>query len=64
MNMAYCRFENTIKDIKDCIDALEYEGGVDNYIEFKNPSDIEKESIYEFLKLCRDVYSDYSESII
>ena len=25
-NMSYCRFENTIKDIADCIDALDGAG--------------------------------------
>ena len=27
-NMSYCRFENTYRDLKECSNALENEGGV------------------------------------
>lgn len=26
MNMSYCRFQNTVIDVRDCLDALRYDG--------------------------------------
>lgn len=31
-NMTYCRFENTVADMRDCLDAI-YEGALDNLSE-------------------------------
>jgi hypothetical protein len=33
-NMSYCRFENTVSDLRDCVDAME-EGGPDGEEEIR-----------------------------
>ena len=33
-NMSYCRFENTVMDIRDCINAIE-EGDTDSLISYE-----------------------------
>jgi len=29
-NMSYCRFQNTFSDLKDCIESLQYEVGIND----------------------------------
>ena len=48
-NMAYCRFENTVKDMQDCIDHL------DEQIN----STVEERARDKFVKLCHTVVEDY-----
>jgi len=46
-NMSYCRFENTVEDLKDCI----------NHLEDKNISSDEKRSREKLFELCAEVVS-------
>lgn len=50
-NMAYCRFENTVKDMQDCIDHL------DEQIN----STVEERARDKFVKLCHTVVEDYDQ---
>jgi hypothetical protein len=47
-NMSYCRFENTVKDMRDCINAIE-DGETDEL------SNYEIRALEEFLDLARDI---------
>ena len=54
-NMSYCRFENTTKDMQDCINAIE-EGDT------RNLSRYEASALREFLNLA-EVIKDYEPDI-
>ena len=43
-NMSYCRFENTVNDMNDCLNAIEER-------EVKNLSDYELRALKDFLEL-------------
>ena len=47
-NMSYCRFENTVMDIRDCINAIE-ERDTDEL------SSYEVNALSEFLDLAREI---------
>lgn len=49
-NMSYCRFENTAKDVQDCLDAI-YEGDLDDM------SSYEIQGFLNFVSLCKEVSS-------
>ena len=46
--MSYCRFENTVRDMRDCINAIE-DGETDEL------SNYEIRALEEFLDLARDI---------
>ena len=47
-NMSHCRFENTTKDMQDCINAIEEQ-------ETNNLSDYETRALSNFLDLAREI---------
>ena len=47
-NMSYCRFENTSKDLADCLDAIERG-------EYKDLNSYEQTGLDEILHLCEHV---------
>ncbi len=47
-NMSYCRFENTTKDMRDCINAIEDQ-------ETDELSNYEVNALSEFLDLAREI---------
>ena len=49
-NMSYCRFENTVKDMRDCIYAIEDR-------EVNDLSDYEVRALGEFLTLAHEITS-------
>lgn len=55
-NMSYCRFENTLEDLRDCLEALE-DGALDRI----DMSDIERESALELIDLCGEIYNGFSD---
>lgn len=54
-NMSYCRFENTVNDMQDCLHAIEYR-------ETNSLSDYEVKALQHFLELGR-VIVDYENDI-
>ena len=54
MNMSYCRFENTVNDMIDCISNME----LDEYA-----SEHEKRARKRFVELCAQVAKDYSDEL-
>lgn len=49
-NMHYCRFENTLSDLRDCYEDME---------ESDSMSTEEKRARKRLIKLCRDIANDY-----
>jgi hypothetical protein len=59
-NMGYCRFQNTLNDLKDCRDAMS--GG-----DLSEMSNMEEFAFTELILLCREIaeqFEDYSEDEI
>jgi len=46
-NMSYCRFQNTLSDLKDCMEHIEDEG----------LSEEEEEARERLKELCADIYN-------
>lgn len=53
MNMSYCRFQNTLTDLRDCAEHLD-DGDL---------SEEEQRARYRLLKLCQTIMSDYESEI-
>ena len=67
-NMSYCRFENTSRDIADCIEALdEVDWNLKDLMEGATSED-ESRGMKRFVKLCREVvdgfeYDEFQEKL-
>ena len=48
-NMSYCRFENTSRDLRDCLDAIENE-------EINDLSSYEKDGLESLLEYCETIF--------
>jgi hypothetical protein len=48
-NMSYCRFENTLQDLRDCYESWDE----------KLTSETEIKAKARLLKLCQDIVGDY-----
>ena len=48
-NMSYCRFQNTLQDLRDCYESMDD----------KDLSDEEKRARRSLLKLCAKIADDY-----
>lgn len=53
-NMSYCRFQNTLEDLRDCRDALNEMGDFE-----KELSEEEAKAAKRLLKMCRSLADDY-----
>jgi len=53
-NMSYCRFENTVKDMNDCLNAIEDR-------EVNDLSDYELRALKEFLELGQVIVDNEDE---
>ena len=52
-NMSYCRFENTLRDLRDCYDNM-------------GNTDLSKSEFYarrHMIELCWDIYQEYCNNI-
>jgi len=49
-NMSYCRFENTARDLRDCVYAIENGEHTDDL------SSYEKDGLEELLSLCEQLF--------
>lgn len=54
-NMSYCRFQNTLDDLRDCRDALIEMGDFEREL-----SEDEAKAARRLLKLCRELADDYA----
>lgn len=53
-NMSYCRFQNTLQDLRDCLDALNEMSDFE-----KELSEEEAAAAKRLLKLCRSMADDF-----
>lgn len=53
-NMSYCRFHNTLGDLRDCYDRME---------EVEELSDAEAAARVELIKLCASIADDYRDDL-
>jgi hypothetical protein len=61
-NMSYCRFENTLSDLKDCIEPL-YQGCLVNENEYgEYLSQYEFDSAIKLIELCREITEMYQHA--
>jgi len=60
-NMSYCRFENTYRDLKECSNALENEGGVQGIEEEAN--EYEREYVKKLIELCKDITEEWEHEL-
>ena len=54
MNMSYCRFENTVNDMIDCINNMDISESASTY---------EKRARKTFVELCAQVAEQYREEL-
>jgi hypothetical protein len=52
MNMSYCRFQNTLKDLTDCYDNLDD----------TDLSEEEARARYQLIELCIEIVENYGNS--
>lgn len=55
-NMIYCRFQNTLRDLQDCLEALDELGG-----DIILLSDEEMKSAEELIAVCGEIHYQYNE---
>jgi hypothetical protein len=53
-NMAYCRFRNTLQDLRDCYDNM-------NDIDDPKLDPEEKEAIKKIITICKRIVKNYGE---
>lgn len=56
--MSYCRFQNTLTDLRDCYDALNEAGSLENAIE--SAGEEEAQAIKRLMKLCREITKEFN----
>lgn len=56
-NMSYCRFRNTLQDLRDCVQSLEdIDGNIDNL-----ESEEEQDAAKKLIRLCILIAGDYED---
>ena len=58
--MSYCRFENTARDLQDCLDALWDKG---SKALSDTASRYERDGLEDLLSLCNDIVKAHTETI-
>lgn len=53
-NMSYCRFENTLKDLRDCYNNMELD---------EDASDYEKTAYPALINLCCEIALEYCDEV-
>ena len=56
-NMSYCRFQNTLNDLRDCRDALMEMGDYENEL-----AEDEAHAAKRLLRICRELADDFEPS--
>lgn len=51
-NMSYCRFQNTLDDLRDCHDAM---------YDISDLSNEEREAFEKMVKLCVEIANDFGD---
>lgn len=61
MNMSYCEFENTFRDLQNCLNTLNDTGSIAN-VE-SNAIQHEKEYVRKLIRLCMDISKNWSDEL-
>ena len=56
VNMSYCRFENTARDLEDCLEAM-----CEIDFDRENLSSYEKRGYDRLLELCKNIACDFCD---
>lgn len=57
-NMSYCRFENTLQDLRDCNDHLSDVDSPDNEM-----SEYEQKARKRLIRLCHEIAKNYETEV-
>lgn len=58
-NMSYCKFENTVIDMRDCINTLhDFDGNIEEMMTSAS-SPYEARAMKKFLRLCEEVANEF-----
>lgn len=60
-NMSYCRFENTQRDMADCVSAISDEGGVEEYVRSQHPSSHELYAMKQMLAVSQELVDAFED---
>lgn len=60
-NMSYCRFENTVSDIRDCMAALDEHNYNLNELIKTASSRYEARAMKEFVELCKEIAANFED---
>lgn len=60
-NMKYCKFENTVEDVADCIEAFENANWDIDYMMLNASTKDEARSIKQFVRLCKHIAEVFDE---
>ena len=63
-NMSYCRFENTSKDLRDCIDAVETMLNNSGKNEYDEPLSTSEQLYFEKMIEQCDTFSNYANTLL
>jgi DNA invertase Pin-like site-specific DNA recombinase len=61
MNMSYCRFQNTLSDLRDCYHNWEGDAGTYEDSEIEELSDDEKDAREQLLELCKKIINEHDD---
>lgn len=56
-NMSYCRFENTLADLADCLRALHRK-------EYNKLNSYEQKAAIELIAMCKEISDDYGSIVV
>ena len=56
-NMSYCRFQNTLSDLKDCFNSMSDFSTKEEWL--KSLSNEEKRAAEKMLNLCEDIFNEF-----
>ena len=55
-NMSYCMFENTLRDLQDCVHRMEEAESIEDFDEM---NDHERHAFYAMWRVCRDFMAEH-----
>jgi len=56
-NMSYCQFENTLEDLKQCLETLDIDEDLENL------SDSERKHAKKLIGVCGEIWGDFNHLI-
>ena len=60
-NMSYCRFQNTVMDLEDCLEKIDENGSINETLE--QLSREEKNALIRMATMMREFYETYEKEL-